>query len=215
MRRCAYLVSGHDGTRSRCPRMTRFEVLDDGVWAPRCDLHRRSGRANPSRRQRGGLGGAQEVPQPRDLILREKHHLLRRRCGNPGCWLAYRAEEQPREHPPMVGTNLPNAPIAIALHDRALQAEGAAAATLAHHSHTMTVARPSAIRLAVLRRPRAVDDLRNAPADVSHRTGFPPNPPSGIVGTLFVCSVRTEQGLRAHLRTRFAPCGGCARSFWL
>jgi hypothetical protein len=41
MRRCAYLVSGHDGTRSRCPRMTRFEVLDDGVWAPRCDLHRR------------------------------------------------------------------------------------------------------------------------------------------------------------------------------
>jgi hypothetical protein len=49
----------------------------------------------------------------------------------------------------MVGTNLPNAPIAIALHDRALQAEGAAAATLAHHSHTLTVARPSAIRVAV------------------------------------------------------------------
>jgi hypothetical protein len=21
--------------------MTRFEVLDDGVWTPRCDLHRR------------------------------------------------------------------------------------------------------------------------------------------------------------------------------
>jgi hypothetical protein len=43
----------------------------------------------------------------------------------------------------MVGTNLPNAPIAIALHDRALQAEGAAPATLAHYSHTLTVARPS------------------------------------------------------------------------
>ena len=140
----------------------------------------RSGRGNPSRRQRGGLGGAEEVPQPRDLILREKHHLLRRRCGNPGCWFAYRAEEQPREHPPMVGTNLPNAPIAIALHDRALQAESAAPATLANYSHTLTVARPSAIRLAVLRRSRAVDDLRDAPADVSHRTGFPPDPPSGI-----------------------------------
>ena len=148
-------------------------------------------------------------------ILRKKHHLLRRRRHGLSFGLAYRAEEQPREHPPMVGTNLPNAPIPIALHDRALQAEGAAAATLANYSHTLTVARPSAIRLAVLRRPRAVDDLRDAPADVSHRTGFPPNPPSGIVGTLFVCSVRTERGLRAHLRTRFAPCGGCARSFWL
>jgi hypothetical protein len=99
--------------------------------------------------------------------------------GNPGGFgLAYRAEEQPREHPPMVGANVPNAPIAIALHDCALQAEGAAAATLAHHSHTLTVARPSAICLAVLRRPRAVDDLRDAPADVSQRTGFPPNAPS-------------------------------------
>ncbi len=38
MRRCAYLVSGDDGTRSRCPRMTRFEMLDDGVWAPRCEI---------------------------------------------------------------------------------------------------------------------------------------------------------------------------------
>jgi hypothetical protein len=79
----------------------------------------------------------------------------------------------------MVGTNLPNAPIAIALHDRALQAEGAAPATLANYSHTLTVARPSAIRLAVLRRPRAVDDLRDAPADVSHRTGFPRTPLPG------------------------------------
>jgi hypothetical protein len=41
MRRCAYLVSSDDGTSGRCPRMTRFEVLDDGVWPPRCDLHRR------------------------------------------------------------------------------------------------------------------------------------------------------------------------------
>jgi hypothetical protein len=40
-RRCAYTVSHDDGTRGRCPRMTRFEVLDGGVWTPRCDLHRR------------------------------------------------------------------------------------------------------------------------------------------------------------------------------
>jgi hypothetical protein len=149
----------------------------------------RSGRGNPSRRQRGGLGGAEEVPQPRDLILREKHHLLRRRRRGLSFRLAYRAEEQPREHPPMVGTNLPNAPIPIALHDRALQAEGAAAAALAHHSHTLTVARPSAIRLAVLRRPRAVDDLRDAPADVSHRTGSPPNPPPFVGTSLADCAL--------------------------
>jgi rubredoxin len=35
------MVSHDDGTRSRCPRMTRFEVLDDDVWTPRCDSHRR------------------------------------------------------------------------------------------------------------------------------------------------------------------------------
>jgi hypothetical protein len=40
-RRCAYLVSHDDGARSRCARMTRFEVLDDGIWEPRCDPHRR------------------------------------------------------------------------------------------------------------------------------------------------------------------------------
>jgi hypothetical protein len=39
-RRCAYTTHGDDGTRGRCPRMARFEVLDDGIWEPRCDGHR-------------------------------------------------------------------------------------------------------------------------------------------------------------------------------
>jgi hypothetical protein len=40
-RRCAYLVSHDDQSKSRCPRMTSFEVLDDEIWEPRCDPHRR------------------------------------------------------------------------------------------------------------------------------------------------------------------------------
>ena len=61
------------------------------------------------------------------------------------------------------------------------------------------------------------DDLSDPALNVRERrldVGFPPDPLSGIVGTLIVCSARTERGLRAHLRTRFAACAGCARSFW-
>jgi len=56
--------------------------------------------------------------------------------------------------------------------------------------------------------PAALDDRRDTPKDVCHpvfwRDGFPPHPPSGrIVGTLLVCSVRTER------RTHCAPIDCC------
>jgi hypothetical protein len=100
----------------------------------------------------------------------------------------------------MASTNFPDTPVAIALHDRALGAERAAPTafrasgkkgygvlgTVQHHD--VSEAHQGANRVAVLRRPRiraAAHDRGNSPANIGHRTGFPPYPPSGlIVGTL-------------------------------
>jgi hypothetical protein len=49
----------------------------------------------------------------------------------------------------MAGTKLPDAPIAVALHDRALETKGASPSAFTHCFHTLTIAQPSARWVAV------------------------------------------------------------------